>query len=121
MTWKPQQVHEESRYGETGGFDGNDQFAAIFVETCREAYRDGINSPNNQLAVTRRLQLDRFIVAVASHEMGHFPGVQKAEEDHAEGKLMSDALSDVSLTTPESSTFHPKTILRFRKSKRWAD
>lgn len=117
----PEGGDETERYGETGGFDGNDQFAAIFVETCREAYRDGINSPNNQLAVTRRLQLDRFIIAVASHEMGHFPGVQDPEEDHAEGKLMSAGLSGVSLSTPESSTFHPKTILRFRKSKRWAD
>jgi hypothetical protein len=117
----PKNVGETERYGETSGFDGNDQFAAVYVETCREAYGNGLTSTNIALLEVRRQRLDRFIIAVAAHEMGHFPGVQHPDEDHAEGKLMSNSLNDVDLLKPETATFNPKTLLRFRKSTRWAN
>ena len=117
----PENEGELIDFGETSGFDGNDQFSAVYVEGCRETYRGGLDSPRPDIAGRRRQQLSKFIVGVASHEMGHHPGTQIAEEDHAEGKLMSSGLNEVDRAAPESSFFSPLTTKRFRKSNRWAD
>ena len=117
----PNGIDETSRLGETSGFNGNDQFSVVYVETCRETYWSVFLSEDAQKLQNNRIRLGKFIVAASCHEIGHHPGTQSEEQDHDENKLMSKSMVDVSATSPESSIFSPKTILRFRKAKRWAD
>lgn len=112
---------ESNRLGETNGFNGNDEFSVVYVEACREGYWSSFLSENQQTLENNQIRLEKFISAVSSHEMGHHPGTQTEEEDHAEKELMSKSMEEVSSVYPENSNFSPITVLRFRKAKRWAD
>lgn len=117
----PNGADESQRLGETSGFDGNDQFSVVYVEACREMYWTPFLSSSPSVLESNRARLHTFINATVAHEMGHHPGTQTEEEDHAENQLMSASMADVSTTTPEDSKFSRQTIKRFRKAKRWAD
>lgn len=113
----PSGSDESIRLGETADHGGISH-SAVYVENCRETYHGVITGNTGNEA---RIRLNKWIIATASHEMGHQPGTQSAEEDHAEGKLMSESANDVSTVFPENAVFSPKTILRFRKSNRWSE
>jgi hypothetical protein len=101
--------------GETSGFAGR-KYSAVYVEDCRELFNGtlgGINTTQNNV------NLQKWITAVASHEMGHQPGSQDVTVDHGELGLMNEGLNEVITTNPEASLFMPKTIKRFRTSPQW--
>lgn len=113
----PSGSNESIRLGETADHGGISH-SAVYVENCRETYHGVITGTTGDQA---RIRLNKWIVATASHEMGHQPGTQSEEEDHEEGKLMSASTDDVSTVFPEKAVFSPQTILRFRKSNRWSE
>jgi hypothetical protein len=111
---------EGLRQGETASYGENDH-STVFIEGCRENYWTKFQSKNsNSLTEANRLS-KLWIIAVASHEIGHQPGHQDEPVDHAEGGLMSAEMNEVSQLTPENARFSPKTIQRFRKANRWSD
>ena len=113
----PAGINETIRLGETADHGGIGH-SAVYVEDCRETYNGVITGISGDQA---RLRLNKWIIASASHEMGHQPGTQTTTEDHNEAKLMSSSIDDVSTTSPESAVFSPKTIRRFRTSNRWSE
>jgi hypothetical protein len=92
--------------------------SAVYVEGCREAYNGVITGISGERV---RLQLNKWIVATACHEMGHQPGIQTPNVDHSEAKIMSDGMIEVNPLMPENSIFSTKTIRRFRTSNRWSE
>lgn len=108
--------------GETtphGDYDDADyyEFSTVFVETCRENYDTLLRSTGPGIAAKQPARLKKWITAVISHEMGHQPGNEL--DEHPEGGLMG-APMDVSISSPETAKFSPKTIKRFRKANRWS-
>ena len=113
----PAGIDESRRDGETAAHDGIEH-SAVYVEGCREAYNGVITGISGERV---RLQLNKWIVATACHEMGHQPGIQTQNVDHSEAKIMSDGMIEVNSLMPENSIFSPKTIRRFRTSNRWSE
>jgi hypothetical protein len=91
------------------------------MESIREAYDGSLSSQNEAAAAFARSNYQKMIRVTAAHEMGHQPGHQSAEQDHAEGKIMSAGLQDVSLTTFHNAYFSPATLHRFRNCKQWSE
>jgi|GEM_PF-2670024 len=109
--------------GETANYGSNQEpvdHSTVFVETCREVYNIYFRSLVPETGVTARRLLPKLIAADVSHEMGHQPGLQSEDDDHAELGLMAVALDGVSILKPENASFTPQTIKRFRKSNRWS-
>ncbi|HSP41833.1 MAG TPA: hypothetical protein VLO11_03080, partial [Luteolibacter sp.] len=117
----PSVAGETLRFGETGGFDCNDEFSVVFVESCREQFHSFLNSDNETVLENYRNRYQKLISYVSAHEIGHHPGTQHVDTDHEEGDLMSEGLHDVNFTTFDNAKFSPKTIIRFRKCNRWAE
>jgi hypothetical protein len=92
--------------------------STVFIETCRESYGEILKSSDQGVLANARSRLSRWIIAVASHEMGHHPGNQ--DDDHPEGALMSSGMQEVSGISPEASKFAPSTVKRFRTCERWS-
>ena len=106
----------ESRLdGETSSFLGR-EYSAVYVEDCRELFEVGLRGIN---ATQAKVNLQKWITAAASHEMGHQPKSQDVTVDHGELGLMSESLDGVISNNPEASFFMPKTIKRFRTSSQW--
>jgi hypothetical protein len=108
---------ENLRLGESAVY-GDYDHSTVFVEGCRETFNSALRSP--LVAANAKKSLGKWIIAAASHEMGHQPGIQTEPVDHAELGLMAEGLNGVITTKPEDAKFLPKTILRFRKSNRWS-
>jgi hypothetical protein len=104
----------------------NPGVSAVYVETIR----DGISEPNwvpviaslptlseaaRQKALSdMRTEYARWLYGIAAHEIGHYPGRQSPNSDHAEDALMKDG--NGAITTP----FSPATLRRFRRTESWS-
>ncbi len=107
---------------------GNYDHSTVFVEACRESYNQQFRlvaeGANPQIGQIARQNLNFFITAIASHEMGHQPGnLDKTDQEreqisHAEGMLMRGG--GANQNSPVAEIFSPITIHRFRKALNWS-
>ena len=89
---------------------GNKEVSAIWLETIRDSDDLLLRSP-----VAQALGQSDFLNSVAnitSHEIGHAPGNQTEDQDHAEGGIMTAGGQG-------GNTFTAPSLLRFRKSQTW--
>jgi len=108
--------------GQTGTFTAGDH-SAVYVENCREWYDQSLRvvEQTGNLAVRNEIleRYENYIIAQASHEMGHQPGTQHVDIDHSEGGLMR--AGGAPSGSPEDDSFFPASILRFRKTETWSE
>lgn len=89
---------------------GNKEVSAVWLETIRDSDDLVLRSP-----MTLALGQTDFLNSVAnitSHEIGHAPGNQTEDQDHAEGGIMTAGGQG-------GNTFTAPSLLRLRKSQTW--
>ncbi len=100
-------------------------YAAVYMESIRER-NDTIGNLEYYTQINQQMTLDsesqrqalvikyyNVFYGVVAHEIGHSPGGQNPNDDHAEGGIMQDDAGPITLG------FKDVTIKRFRNAQNW--
>jgi hypothetical protein len=88
------------------------RYSAIFTEVIRDS--DYMYAPRNTNTATQKDFID-WIAMIVAHELGHAPGSNSEDSDHAESGIMIGA-GNRAIT----DSFSAQSILRFRSTATWS-